>query len=128
MFRSLESLRWLIAIGLCPSSREFNILSFLKTRMPVVTIYCVKHLYGKRILICKINGSTMHPRVKGRPNFKKNTTNFWKIFCSSPTHWDAWLWCPRSPLPKLWNPWSLAQGLGHRGGGYGHIHVLNMYF
>lgn len=68
MFRSLESLKWLIAIGLCPSSLEFNILSFLKTRMPVVTIYCVKHLYGKRILICKINGSTMHSCVKGRPN------------------------------------------------------------
>lgn len=68
MFRSLESLKWLIAIGLCPSSLEFNILSFLKTRMPVVTIYCVKHLYGKRNLICKINGSTMQSCVKGRPN------------------------------------------------------------
>lgn len=55
-FRSTELLRWPIAIDWLAS--YVNIFNFLKTTRPIVTIFALKQLYGKKNIYYENHGST----------------------------------------------------------------------
>lgn len=125
LFRSSESFRWPIAIGLRP----------LKTTKPIVNIFYVKYLYGERNLYYNIHGSTIPRTPHTGPDIQK------KPYCQKisllPTRegiMNAWLWCPWIPLQKLWNFWPWVRVSGSMEGPtwsystnvYTHIYLLKI--
>lgn len=87
--KSLESLRWHIAIGLHSSSvNNFTFLTFLESTLPIVSIlgfFCLKHLENKRTINYKISyHSILRPHGRGLISHKRGKLK--KKFFSTPTH------------------------------------------
>lgn len=70
--------------------RAFTILHFelffLKTTIPIVGVFGVKHLYRKRNINCEIYGTNISEAPYAEPNMQNKNTKFLKIFFYTPIH------------------------------------------
>lgn len=65
----------------CFMRKQFYTFDFLKTPRPFVTIFGIKHFYGKKILIYEIHGFiTSSPHRRGQYAKKDQLRAFQKIF------------------------------------------------